>query len=83
MDVRVALEQFTGSDGMRDSILFIYYMFHEEKKVRSAWDLKRITHGKERSCEGKEVFLIINYDMLLFWESIWRYPRVIVSLKLF
>lgn len=38
MDVRVALEQFTGSDGMRDSILFIYYMYHEEKKVRSAGD---------------------------------------------
>lgn len=38
MDVRVALEQFTGSDGMRDSILFIYYMYHEEKKVCSAWD---------------------------------------------
>lgn len=36
MDVRVALEQFTGSDGMRDSILFIYYMYHEEKKVCSA-----------------------------------------------
>ncbi|XP_052628746.1 tectonin beta-propeller repeat-containing protein 1 isoform X2 [Harpia harpyja] len=33
MDVRVALEQFTGSDGMRDSILFIYYMYHEEKKL--------------------------------------------------
>ncbi|XP_074925325.1 tectonin beta-propeller repeat-containing protein 1 isoform X1 [Chelonoidis abingdonii] len=31
-DVRVALEQFTGNDGMRDSILFIYYMYHEEKK---------------------------------------------------
>lgn len=36
MDVRVTLEQFTGSDGMRDSILFIYYMYHEEKKVCSA-----------------------------------------------
>ncbi|XP_028912182.1 tectonin beta-propeller repeat-containing protein 1 isoform X1 [Ornithorhynchus anatinus] len=32
IDVRVALEQFSGNDGMRDSILFIYYMFHEEKK---------------------------------------------------
>ncbi|XP_073218237.1 tectonin beta-propeller repeat-containing protein 1 isoform X2 [Lepidochelys kempii] len=31
-DVRVALEQFTGNDGMRDSILFVYYMYHEEKK---------------------------------------------------
>lgn len=34
VDVRVALEQFTGHDGTRDSILFIYYMVHEEKKVR-------------------------------------------------
>lgn len=34
VDVRVALEQFTGHDGTRDSILFIYYMVHEEKKVQ-------------------------------------------------
>lgn len=33
VDVRVALEQFTGLDGARDSILFIYYVVHEEKKV--------------------------------------------------
>lgn len=33
VDVRVALEQFTGHDGARDSILFVYYMVHEEKKV--------------------------------------------------
>ncbi|XP_027466729.2 tectonin beta-propeller repeat-containing protein 1 isoform X5 [Zalophus californianus] len=32
VDVRVALEQFTGLDGARDSILFIYYVVHEEKK---------------------------------------------------
>lgn len=38
VDVRVALEQFTGHDGARDSILFIYYVLHEEKKVRcSGW----------------------------------------------
>ena len=36
VDVRVALEQFTGHDGARDSILFVYYVVHEEKKVR-AW----------------------------------------------
>lgn len=34
VDVSVALEQFTGLDGARDSILFIYYVLHEEKKVR-------------------------------------------------
>ncbi|KAJ6659782.1 hypothetical protein lerEdw1_018498 [Lerista edwardsae] len=33
IDVRVALEQFTGNDGARDSILFIYYMHYEEKKL--------------------------------------------------
>ncbi|KAM4697520.1 tectonin beta-propeller repeat-containing protein 1 [Rhinophrynus dorsalis] len=32
IDVRVALEQFTSSDGSRDSILFIYYTCYEEKK---------------------------------------------------
>uniref|UniRef100_G3TQG2 Tectonin beta-propeller repeat-containing protein 1 n=1 Tax=Loxodonta africana TaxID=9785 RepID=G3TQG2_LOXAF len=32
VDVRVALEQFTGHDGARDSILFIYYVVNEEKK---------------------------------------------------
>nr|XP_033819420.1 tectonin beta-propeller repeat-containing protein 1 [Geotrypetes seraphini]XP_033819421.1 tectonin beta-propeller repeat-containing protein 1 [Geotrypetes seraphini] len=32
IDVRVALEQFTGNDGMRDSIFFIYYNYYEEKK---------------------------------------------------
>ncbi|XP_058141768.1 LOW QUALITY PROTEIN: tectonin beta-propeller repeat-containing protein 1 [Dasypus novemcinctus] len=32
VDVRVALEQFTGHDGVRDSVLFIYYVVHEEKK---------------------------------------------------
>ncbi|EPY89041.1 tectonin beta-propeller repeat-containing protein 1-like protein [Camelus ferus] len=32
VDVRVALEQFMGHDGARDSILFIYYAVHEEKK---------------------------------------------------
>lgn len=45
MDVRVALEQFTGHDGARDGILFIYYVVHEEKKV---W-------GKGRGCRGKGV----------------------------
>ncbi|XP_037670097.1 tectonin beta-propeller repeat-containing protein 1 isoform X2 [Choloepus didactylus] len=32
VDVRVALEQFTGHDGVRDSVLFLYYVVHEEKK---------------------------------------------------
>ncbi|PIO32690.1 hypothetical protein AB205_0109510, partial [Aquarana catesbeiana] len=33
IDVRVALEQMTATDGSRDSILFIYYTHNEEKKV--------------------------------------------------
>nr|KAF6482336.1 tectonin beta-propeller repeat containing 1 [Molossus molossus] len=32
VDVRVALEQFKGHDGARDSILFVYYVVQEEKK---------------------------------------------------
>ncbi|CAH2307112.1 tectonin beta-propeller repeat-containing 1 [Pelobates cultripes] len=32
IDVRVALEQCTGTDGSTDSILFIYYTHYEEKK---------------------------------------------------
>ncbi|XP_061009682.1 tectonin beta-propeller repeat-containing protein 1 isoform X4 [Dama dama] len=32
VDVHVALEQLTGNDGAQDSILFIYYVVHEEKK---------------------------------------------------
>nr|A9JRJ2.2 RecName: Full=Tectonin beta-propeller repeat-containing protein 1 [Xenopus tropicalis] len=32
IDVRVALEQLTGTDGSRDSILFVYYTHGEEKK---------------------------------------------------
>uniref|UniRef100_H3AXP5 Tectonin beta-propeller repeat-containing protein 1 n=1 Tax=Latimeria chalumnae TaxID=7897 RepID=H3AXP5_LATCH len=32
MDVRVALEQFTGNDGKQDGILFIYYTYNNEKR---------------------------------------------------
>lgn len=34
MDVHFALEQYSGPEGNKDGILFIYYNFHEEKKVR-------------------------------------------------
>lgn len=38
VDVHVALEQLTGNDAAQDSILFIYYVVHEEKKVgRASW----------------------------------------------
>lgn len=35
VDVGVALEQSTGSDGRRDSIFFVYYTQFDEKKVSS------------------------------------------------
>ncbi|KAM4623995.1 tectonin beta-propeller repeat-containing protein 1 [Polymixia lowei] len=37
MDVRFALEQFSGPDGNKDGILFIYYSFNEEKKYLHAF----------------------------------------------
>lgn len=52
VDVRVALEQFTGHDGARDSILFIYYVVHEEKKVRWGAPLGGGAEGRGRSKGG-------------------------------
>ncbi|NXE47050.1 TCPR1 protein, partial [Casuarius casuarius] len=57
MDVRVALEQFTGSDGMRDSILFIYYMYHEEKKYIHVF-LNEVTILVEVLNEAKHSFAL-------------------------
>lgn len=37
MDVQFALEQFSGPDGNKDGILFIYYNFYEEKKYLHAF----------------------------------------------
>lgn len=34
IDVQFAFEQFSGPDGNKDGILFIYYNYNEEKKVR-------------------------------------------------
>lgn len=36
VDVSVALEQSTKSDGRKDSIFFVYYTQYDEKKVGSA-----------------------------------------------
>lgn len=36
MDVGVALEESTGSDGRKDSIFFVYYTQYDEKKVSGA-----------------------------------------------
>ncbi|NXQ85258.1 TCPR1 protein, partial [Nyctibius grandis] len=57
MDVRVTLEQFTGSDGMRDSILFIYYMHQEEKKYIHIF-LNEVTVVVEVLDEGKHSFAL-------------------------
>ncbi|XP_051488260.1 tectonin beta-propeller repeat-containing protein 1 isoform X3 [Apus apus] len=57
MDVRVALEQFTGSDGMRDSILFIYYMYYEEKKYIHVF-LNEVTIIVEVLNEAKHSFAL-------------------------
>lgn len=69
MDVRVALEQFTGSDGMRDSILFIYYMYHEEKKVCSAADPPGFAFGKP--LKGKQ-FLERRKIMARYCSEVWE-----------
>ncbi|KAA8581780.1 hypothetical protein FQN60_003361 [Etheostoma spectabile] len=37
IDVHFALEQFSGSEGNKDGILFIYYNFYEEKKYLHAF----------------------------------------------
>ncbi|XP_028670052.1 tectonin beta-propeller repeat-containing protein 1 [Erpetoichthys calabaricus] len=37
IDVQFALEQFSGAEGNRDGILFIYYMFNDEKKYLHAF----------------------------------------------
>lgn len=39
IDVHFALEQFSGPEGNKDGILFIYYNYYEEKKVRSPYVL--------------------------------------------
>lgn len=37
VDVGVALEQSTGSDGHKDSIFFVYYTQYDEKKVSPSY----------------------------------------------
>ncbi|KAK1793893.1 hypothetical protein P4O66_010796, partial [Electrophorus voltai] len=46
VDVQFALEQFSGPEGHKDGILFIYYTFNEEKKVTL---LSRNTHTHTQS----------------------------------
>ncbi|XP_053412667.1 tectonin beta-propeller repeat-containing protein 1 isoform X4 [Nycticebus coucang] len=57
VDVRVALEQFTGHDGTRDSILFIYYVVHGEKKYIHVF-LNEVTVLVPVLSEGKHSFAL-------------------------
>ncbi|KAL8175522.1 UNVERIFIED_CONTAM: Tectonin beta-propeller repeat-containing protein 1 [Gekko kuhli] len=57
IDVRVALEQFTGNDGTRDSILFIYYVQMEEKKYLHVF-LNEVTILVEILNEAKHSFAL-------------------------
>ncbi|XP_067317592.1 tectonin beta-propeller repeat-containing protein 1 [Anolis sagrei] len=57
VDVRVALEQFTGHDGARDSILFVYYMHFEEKKYIHVF-LNEVTILVEILNEAKHSFAL-------------------------
>uniref|UniRef100_H9G635 Tectonin beta-propeller repeat-containing protein 1 n=1 Tax=Anolis carolinensis TaxID=28377 RepID=H9G635_ANOCA len=57
VDVRVALEQFTGQDGARDSILFLYYMHFEEKKYIHVF-LNEVTILVEILNEAKHSFAL-------------------------
>ncbi|XP_054849483.1 tectonin beta-propeller repeat-containing protein 1 isoform X2 [Eublepharis macularius] len=57
IDVRVALEQFTGNDGTRDSILFIYYVQLEEKKYLHVF-LNEVTILVEILNEAKHSFAL-------------------------
>ncbi|XP_066496875.1 tectonin beta-propeller repeat-containing protein 1 [Tiliqua scincoides] len=57
IEVRVALEQFTGTDGARDSILFVYYMHYEEKKYIHVF-LNEVTILVEILNEAKHSFAL-------------------------
>lgn len=59
VDVRFALEQFSGPEGNQDGILFLYYNFNEEKKVR----------GRPQClcmCACVWVFSVMSYLVLVF-----------------
>uniref|UniRef100_A0A4W3H8R3 Tectonin beta-propeller repeat-containing protein 1 n=1 Tax=Callorhinchus milii TaxID=7868 RepID=A0A4W3H8R3_CALMI len=57
IDVKVALEQFTGNDGKRDGILFIYYTFNDEKKYLHLF-LNEVTILVPIAIETKHSFAI-------------------------
>lgn len=41
IDVHFALEQFSGTEGNKDGILFIYYNYYDEKKVRNTVSVRK------------------------------------------
>ncbi|KAM6951559.1 tectonin beta-propeller repeat-containing protein 1 [Aplochiton taeniatus] len=57
VDVRFALEQFSGPEANRDGILFIYYNFHEEKKYLHAF-INEITILVPILNESKHTFAV-------------------------
>ncbi|XP_069761521.1 tectonin beta-propeller repeat-containing protein 1 isoform X3 [Narcine bancroftii] len=56
-DVKVALEQFTGNDGKRDGIFFIYYTYNDEKKYLHLF-LNEVTILVPIANEAKHSFAI-------------------------
>ncbi|XP_048407560.1 tectonin beta-propeller repeat-containing protein 1 isoform X1 [Stegostoma tigrinum] len=61
IDVKVALEQFTGNDGKRDGIFFIYYTFNDEKKYLHVFS-NEITILVPMASETKHSFAIYTPD---------------------
>lgn len=59
LDVQFALEQFSGSEGNKDGILFIYYTFNDEKKVISTqiWEHSLLLNAHVNNEEPKYNFL--------------------------
>ncbi|XP_061088171.1 tectonin beta-propeller repeat-containing protein 1 [Conger conger] len=61
VDVRFALEQFSGTDGNKDGILFIYYTFNEEKKYLHAF-VNEVTILVPVLNDAKHTFAIYTAD---------------------
>ncbi|XP_049320791.1 tectonin beta-propeller repeat-containing protein 1 isoform X2 [Astyanax mexicanus] len=57
VDVQFALEQFSGAEGNKDGILFIYYTFNEEKKYLHAF-INEVTILVPVLNESKHTFAI-------------------------
>ena len=62
IDVHFALEQFSGPEGNKDGILFIYYNFYEEKKVRKMC-VGTICDSFISLCRGKSCFYSVKVSL--------------------